>query len=204
MYKQLSSALDQKVTVLQLCQDGATGNFTWEPVRRRWASVVPDAGRNLFSSVGIGARGAAVTLRTDPGLTLHNALLWEGQFLFLTSLVCGEQRDRLELKAAVCDPIVLTANPQDRTGRDEMNRPTIVKQAAFSFPGILTELYRRNQPEEVYRTISVQRALVTPKEIKLRPGTVLTVAGGERYVVRTVQDLDAYKNEYVLEQEVDV
>ena len=40
---------------------------------------------NLFSAVGIGARGAELILRRQE-LTLHNALVWGGRHLFLTAI----------------------------------------------------------------------------------------------------------------------
>ena len=203
LHKNLSSILNQVVEVLELENDGA-GNYSWKTVHRRWAAVELDTGRNLFSSVGIGARGATVTMRYDPELSLHHALCWNGQFLFLTSLVLGECRDRLELKAALCEPVTLTAKPQARTGRDELNRPTAVEIPSFTFPGILTEKYRANEPEDVYRVTTLRRVLVTPKAVQLRPSDLVEVYGETPYIVRQVLDLDPWKNEYEIERMEDV
>ena len=203
LHNHLSSTLDQIVEVLELEKD-SSGNYTWKTVRRRWAAVELDTGRNLFSSVGIGARGATVTLRHDPELSLHHALRWKGQFLFLTSLILGEDRDRLELKAALCEPVTLTAKPQARTGRDELNRPTAVELPPFTFPGILTEKYRGNETEDVYRVTTLRRVLVTPKAIQLRPGDLVEAEGETPYIIRQALDLDAWKNEYEIERMGDV
>ena len=199
LHNHLSSTLNQVVEVLELEKDGS-GNYAWKAVRRRWAAVKLDTGRNLFSSVGIGARGATVTMRHDPELSLHHALRWNGQFLFLTTLILGEYRDRLELKAALCEPVTLTAKPQARTGRDELNRPTAVKIPSFTFPGILTEKYRGNEAEDVYRVTTLRRVLVTPKAIQLRPGDLVEAEGETSYTIRQALDLDAWKNEYEIER----
>ena len=203
LHNHLSSTLDQVVEVLKLEKD-SSGNYAWKTVHRRWAAVELDTGRNLFSSVGIGARGATVTLRHDPELSLHHALRWKGQFLFLTSLILGEDRDRLELKAALCEPVTLTAKPQARTGRDELNRPTAVEIPSFTFPGVLTEKYRANEAEDVYRVTTLRRVLVTPKTIQLRPSDLVEAAGETPYIIRQALDLDPWKNEYEIERMGDV
>ena len=52
-----------------------------KPARRTWASITLQPKTNLFSKVGIGARGAAVIVRRQP-LTLHHALRWGDTHLF--------------------------------------------------------------------------------------------------------------------------
>ena len=145
-----------------------------------------------------------MTLRHEPELSLHHALRWKGQFLFLTSLILGEDRDRLELKAALCEPVTLTAKPQARTGRDELNRPTAVEIPSFTFPGVLTEKYRANEAEDIYRVTTLRRVLVTPKVVQLRPGDLVEPKGETPYIVRQTLDLDAWKNEYEIERMGDV
>lgn len=193
--------LDKNADILE-CKRDDCGNWAWEPVRSIWTSVEIQSRTNIFSKIGIGARDALiVTWRQE--ISLSNALRLNGQFLFLTSIT-ERGRNQIELKAAVCDPVTLTAKPQDRTGRDSMNRPTVIKQASFTFHGILTELYRRNEPDEIYRSTTLQRALVTPKPIILRPGDLVQAAEEEPYTVRQVMDLDPWKNEYVIERQEDV
>ncbi len=204
MYENLSSALTEKIEILTLVQDDETGNLAWAPVRRCWASVEVDTQRNLFSAVGVGTRGATVTIRAARRLTLHNALRWRGEFLHLTSILPGEERDRQEIKAALCQSVTLTAKPQDRTGRDALNRPVRIEQPSFSFPGILTELYYRNDEDEIYRGTTQRRALVTPKVVALRAGDLVQLGDGTPYTVLQVLDLEAYKNEYVIERREDV
>ena len=200
----LSSILNQKIQVLTLVQDEENGDFTWSSGRKHWASVDLNTKNNLFSSIGIGARGAVLTIRPDSKLTLHQALEWDGQFLFLTSIILSQERDRQTIQAALCNPVTLTADPQDRTGRDELNRPKVVKQASFSFPGILTELYHGNAADEIYRTDTLQRVMVTPKAVVLRAGDLVHPENEAPYTVRQVLDLDPWKNEYVIERQEDI
>lgn len=204
MYEQLSSALTEKVEILTLVQDDETGNLAWAPAGMRWATVAIDTYRNLFSAVGVGTRGATVTIRPYAKLTLHQAIRWRGEFLHLTSIQLNKEQDRQEIKAALCQSLTLTAKPQARTGRDALNRPVKVEQASFTFPGILTELYYRNDQDEVFRSTTQQRALVTPKAVVLRAGDLVQLNDGTPYTVRQVLDLETYKNEYVIERQEDV
>jgi len=204
MQDHLSSLLTEKIEILTLAQDDDTGDIAWAPARKRWASVEVDTRRNIFSIVGVGTRGATVTIRPDPRLTLNQAISWNGQFLHLTDIRLNQERDRQEIKAAICNPVILTAKPQDRTGRDPLNRPEVVKQPSFTFPGILTELYFRNTPDDVYRVETLQRALVTPKSIQLRAGDLVSAEGEPAYTVRQAMDLDPWKNEYVIERREDI
>ncbi len=200
----LSSRLTQKVEILRISGDASVGGFVWEENGRCWADIELDVKNNLFSSVGIGARGATVTMRPRLGLDLHHAMRWNGQFLFLTSIILSPNRDRLELKAALCDPVTLTARLQARTERNELNRPVASQQPSFTFPGILTELYRQNAQDEIYRAETLRRVLVTPKAVALRLGDLVQPGTGAPYTVRQALDLDQWKNEYVIERQEDI
>ena len=193
--------LDQPAQVLALC--GIQPNvWEWTPIRNIWISVKIQQKFNIFSTFGIRAQNAALAAwRQD--LTLHNAIRQGGAHFFLTSIT-EKNRNQLDIAAAVCFPVPLTAEPQDRKGRDTLNRPTAIQQAALTFPGILTEKYIRSEAEEVFRTNLRQRILVTPKAILLRPGDLIRPQGESPYTVRQVMDLDPYKNEYVIERQEDV
>ncbi len=197
----LADALRQKIELLELRRN--EDGYRWEVRRDCWAEIEYDTRSNLFSSVGTGARGATVTIRPDRALTLHHAARAGGQFLFLTAIVLSGRRDRQELRAALCEPVTLAAKPQDRTGRDAMNRPAAVKVPGFTFPGILTEKYFRNEAEDVYRLETQQRVLVTPKAVTLRAGDLVQREDETPYTVRQVLELDPFKNEYVLERRWD-
>lgn len=193
----LSSKLDQVVEVLELQKDDS-GNYTWGRIQRRWASVDLNTTRNLFSSIGIGARGAAVVLRTAPALTLHNALRWKEQFLFLTSMIIGEDRDRLELQAALVEPVTcLATRTEDTVG--EAGRPTTAETMRMTFPGVLTEKYARYEREETHAENETSYVLVVPKAIQLQASDLVTVQEGPAkgvYYVTICHVLDPYKNEY--------
>lgn len=200
MHEQLSSALTEKIEILTLVLDDETGNLAWAPSGACWASVKVDTYRNLFSAIGVGTRGATVIIRPHLRLTLHQAIRWRGEFLHLTSILLNREQDRQEIKAAICQNVTLTAKPQARTGRDALNRPTKVEQASFTFPGILTEKYFRNEADDFCRAEVQQRVLVTPKEIQMRAGDLIQNGKEAPYTVRQVLDLDPYKNEYVVER----
>lgn len=204
MHEQLSSALTEKIEILTLVLDDETGNLAWAPSGACWASVKVDTYRNLFSAIGVGTRGATVIIRPHLRLTLHQAIRWRGEFLHLTSILLNREQDQQEIKAAICQNVTLTAKPQARTGRDALNRPTKVEQASFTFPGILAEMYYRNDQDEIFRSTMQRRALVAPKAVVLRAGDLVQLNGGTPYTVRQVLDLESYKNEYVIERQEDV
>lgn len=204
MQDHLSSLLTEKIEILTLAQDDDTGDIAWAPARKRWASVELDTRRNIFSIVGVGTHGATVIIRPDQRLTLHQAIRWKGQFLHLTDITLSQERDRQEIKAAFCTPVTMKARPQARTGKDNLNRPIVKQQAAYTFPGILSEMYHQNEADEVLRAELLRRVLVTPKTVVLRVGDLVQKGDEAPYTVRQVLDLEAYKNEYVLERKEDV
>lgn len=193
--------LDKPAQVLE-CQETSAGAWKWMPVRNIWASVELQVKTNIFSSVGVGARDASLVIWRQE-LTLHNAIRQGGRHFFLTSIT-EKNRNQLDVKAALCEPVTLTAKPQVRTGRDGLNRPIVTQQPDFTFPGILTEKYYQNALDEIYQAETLQRVLVTPKAIVLRPGDFVQPGAEAAYTVRQALDLDPYKNEYVIERRKDI
>lgn len=179
--------LDQPLEVLEL-RETAAGVWEWVALRRAWAQVEQTAKTNLFSKVGVGARDAAIVLRRQ-SITLHNALRWRGQHLFLTSIT---QRDRNHLDVAAA---LVTADTV-RLREDETTQ-------AMTFPGILTEKYARHEQEWPMSANELGLVLVTPKSITLRPGSLVEVRGAA-WEVLVAHELDRYKNEYEIGRRVDL
>ena len=171
--------LDQPLEVLELRQK-SEGTWEWVPIRRAWAQVEQTAKTNLFSKVGVGARDAAVVIRRQ-SLTLHQALRWKGQHLFLTSIT---KRDRmyLDVQTALVDPVLCRANTDE-------------EEPGATFPGILTEKYAKWEQPEPYSINRLTYVLVAPKVIQLQRGGLVAV-DGVNYEVQLAHTLDPYKNEY--------
>lgn len=171
--------LDQPLEVLELRQT-SEGTWEWVPIRRAWAQVEQTAKTNLFSKVGVGARDAAVVIRRQ-SLTLHQALRWKGQHLFLTSIT---KRDRmyLDVQTALVDPVLCRANTDE-------------EEPGATFPGILTEKYAKWEQPEPYSINRLTYVLVAPKVIQLQRGGLVAV-DGVNYEVQLAHTLDPYKNEY--------
>lgn len=72
--------LRERLEVMEL-KEGPNGVWTWESVRKARGQVTLQTRGSLFSSVGIGARGAELVLRRQP-LTLHQAILWGSSICF--------------------------------------------------------------------------------------------------------------------------
>ena len=195
--------LDQHLEVLELRETSA-GVWEWVAVRRAWGQVEQTSKTNLFSKVGVGARDAAIVLRTQP-LTLHNALRWKGQHLFLTSITDSD-RNHISVAAALVEPVTCTAQGYT-TKMGEGNRPQKVETDPVTFPGVLTEKYVKYEQEDTFAKSRRGLVLVTAKPIRLREGDLVTVQAGPAAAVYNVQAchvLDAYKNEYEMEFSRDV
>ncbi|MGO5023907.1 hypothetical protein ACTQ4E_12560 [Lawsonibacter sp. LCP25S3_G6] len=169
--------LDQRMEVLELKRIG--DRWSWQPIRRTRANVTMSTRSNLFSSVGIGARGAGIILRRQE-LTLHNALRWGDQHLFLTSIL-PEGRLHWNVSAALVEIAQCQADMDEGGGA--------------KFPGVLTEKYMKFQQENPYSTNTITYVLVTPKAVTLQRGGVVSVNGTD-YAVQLAHVLDPYKNEY--------
>lgn len=185
----LGSALDQRVEVLELRRDVA-GNYGWNAIGSRYAAVEPDAKKNIFSDVGIGARGATVTIRPDRTLTLFHAMRWNGTFLFLTSIIPSRRRDRLEVKTALCKPVECVANAQNKGSEGP------------KFPGILTGKYVGHSQLDPHAVVTTDYVLVTPKVITLAPGSWV-ICAGKYYRVLVPHELDEFKHEYEVRRKED-
>ena len=195
--------LDQPLEVLELRETSA-GVWEWVTIRRAWAKVEQTDKTNLFSKVGVGARDAAIVLRTQP-LTLHNALRWKGQHLFLADIT-KRDRNHLYVGAALVEPVTCTAQGYT-TKVGEGNRPQKVERDPVTFPGVLTEKYVKYEKEDTFAKSRRGLVLVTAKPIRLREGDLVTVQAGPAAAVYNVQAchvLDAYKNEYEMEFSRDV
>ena len=187
--------LSERLELLELRETEA-GTWEWVGIGRLWAQVEVDGGKNLFSSVGIGARNAKLVLRTRP-LTLHQALRWKEQHLFLTGITKLD-RMHLSVQAALVEPVgCLATRTEDTVG--EAGRPTTAETMRLTFPGVLTEKYARYEREETHAEGETGYVLVTPKAITLKAGDLVTVQEGpgkDVYHVTARHVLDPYKNEY--------
>lgn len=199
------SALKERIQVLGLDYDKDTDTYSWAEKRRIWAAAEQDARNNLFSSVGVGARGVTFTIRKSPGLTLHNAFFWRGQHCFLTSIVDGDPGFQV-VKAALCERVSCSAvHRKDTLGPG--NKPQTEESPPVFFPGILTEKYAGYAQEETYAKEEILYVLVTPKPVTLAAGALVTVLDGpaaQVYNARACHVLDPYKNEYEIFRRTDV
>ena len=162
---------------LELLELEETQPDTWEWVSRGrlWAQVEVDGGKNLFSSVGIGARNAKLVLRARP-LSLCQALRWKGQHLFLTGITKLD-RMHLNVQAALVNVVMcLATRTEDTVGA--AGRPVAAETMRISFPGILTEKYAKYEREETHAENDTGYVLVVPKAVSLKAGDLVTVQDG--------------------------
>lgn len=179
--------LRDALQVLEL-KESPQGTWTWQGMRKARGQVELSTSRNLFSTVGIGARGAEIILRRQE-LTLHNALLWGEQHLFLTSIL-PEGRLHLRVNAALVTVDTVSLQKDENT-------------VEKTFPGVLTEKYARHEQEWPMSLNQLGLVLVVPKAIVLEPGRLVSVRGA-LWEVLVPHELDEYKNEYEIGRTVDL
>ena len=188
--------LNQAVEILEIAESPA-GTWSWRSVRPARAKIDLNTNqRKLFSQVGIGARGAELILRRQE-LTLHNAILWGEQHLFLTAILPeGRLHLRAEAALVTMTPCIATRT-EDAVGA--AGRPITTETMRVTFPGVLTEKYTRYEREETHAETDTGYVLVTPKVISLKAGDLVTVQAGPAagvYHVTALHVLDLFKNEY--------
>ena len=201
-----STLLDDKVEVLTLQNSG--DEYRWERERLVWASVSTDSRSNVFSSVGTAAMGVTVTMRNDGRFDLSKAMRWAGKFLFPTAIEVGEARDRVAVKAAVCDFVSPCTATGYTTVPGEGNRPQKVEKTPLTFPGIVTGKWSGYERNDAHAAEDNVLVLVTPKEIMLEVGDLVTIQEAILQAVYNVQKRHLLsgvnKNEYELAYSRDV
>ena len=202
----LSTLLDDKVEVLALRKSGS--EYRWERERAAWAHVSIDNRSNVFSTVGTAARGVTVTMRHDGRFDLFRAMRWAGKFLFPTAIEVGEARDRVAVKAAVCDFVSSCTATGYTTVLGEGNRPQKVEKTPATFPGIVTGKWSGYERTDTHAAEDDMIVLVTPKEIVLEVGDLVTI---EEQIIQAVYNVQkrhllagVNKNEYELAYSRDV
>lgn len=181
--------LRERVQVRELIYDPAADAWGWETAFGAWAKAEQSDKTCLFSSVGIGARSVGFTMRKTGRLTLANALLWRGQFCFLSSIADAAQPGMMEVKAALCQTV-------------DCQKDVDSVPPGCKFPGVLTEKYLGHQQETPMGVTTTTLVLVTPKAIALGSGS-LVEADGKDYEVLVRHTLDPWKNEYEIRRKED-
>ena len=185
--------LRERVHLLTLSEqpDGCT----WQKTAAFRAAVSYPKGSSLFSKVGIGVRSVQLKLRRRDDLTLHHAMLLDGQHLFLTKIDLDTDCLYQTVEAAAITPVLCSVSRKQVKTDARHNRPTLTETKVYTFPACMTEKYLKFDsltPQNVTETTYV---LVTPKAVTLRTGEVVTI-GEDPFCVQIGHTLDPYKNEY--------
>ena len=164
--------------------------WSWSERRKAWAAVEQFDKRVIFSSAGAAANSTVIFTIRRQEISMHNAIEWQGQHYFITSIIPTADRGHLTVTAAPVVVVNCTADankiPKGKT-----------------FPAALTEKYVRHEQLEPMAVSSICYVLVTPKAVSLQPGSLVDVAGMP-YVVFAAHQLDPFKNEYEVMRKADL
>lgn len=155
---------------------------SWVVTRHSWATVSHKDKTSLFSQIGIGARWVEFIIRKQD-ITLHQAISWNGNHCFLTSITEEEKR-YLRVTAAIVEITSCTATPY---------RSNIT----ISFQAVLTEKYMGHSQSDPQMIVDITYVLVTPKAVSLESGHLVRI-GGKAYHLVLCHTTDPWKNEYEL------
>lgn len=188
-----AGSLQERLRVLALRHDAEADAYRWETAWETRAAAALSEKRNLFSSVGVGARDVTFTVRRRSELTLHHAIAWHGrggwEHCFISAIT---PIDRL-YDTVRCARVAVT------DCRAEANHVP----AGPRFPGIITEKFTAYDSPDLHDINTTCYVLVTPKAVELKRGSIVE-AGGEPYHVLLGHYLDAFKNEYEIAREIDL
>lgn len=187
-----------RVELLRPVREGAA--ISYRTVRRTWANIEFTAGKNLFSSVGLGVKSAELLLRKQE-IDLSCAIRWRGKHLFLTDIVEQERR-YLKLSAARVEPTVCAAYRMKRTLNERRN-PVDQKEPLLEFPGFLTEKFEGYARDFPMAKKTERVVIVTPKLATLEVGDLVEFGRGP-YCIEAAYRTDEWKNEYEAVREADV
>lgn len=191
-----AGSLNQRATILQI-QEVHPRVWNWVSVRNTWMAIDEKTIKNLFSSVGVGARGCELILRQQT-LDCFYAIRYRDMHLLLTA-VTPHGRGHLQVSAAKVHPLQCTAQ-REKDGLGKNNRPITRKYKIATFPGILTDKYAGYQRLSTHAETTQTYVLVTPKQIVLEAGNILSFSAGPLHKsigeITDVHLLEQYKNEY--------
>ncbi len=187
--------LDQRISLLAFrplrrcgcCRDSE--GWEWTEYRKIWAKAAPTGGFAAYTGSGVRGRETEFILRRQ-SVTLHDAIMWNGKFYLPTAIV-PLGRGYLTVKAAL-----VTLRPckgeERETGRQ------------IRFDAVCVEKLQEHEQQGPMARNTVRLALVTPAEVKLRLGSLVTVGDDPApWWVKVCHELEEDRHETEIERIVE-
>lgn len=159
--------------------------YTMEPYADTWASVEAKNGKNLFSSVGLGADTYEFKIRNYFPVKIGHGLQWGDERFYITRLE-DKTRAYLRITAARVWPA----------------EARLLEVDGWESCGYLTEKYMGHNPTQAPDYVTETFVLILPKPVTCRIGDLVEVRDGV-YRVIARHELDPHKNEYEIQRVVD-
>ena len=195
-------AFTSQIDILEFVE-ASCNKYEWQAKKRLWASIEDQNANAIFSKHGHTVRSSKITIRSQPDLTLHNALALsppDSQHFFLIDIDRNTPGFYV-LSTVIIEPVTCVVEPTS-TSMAKNNRPEIKKLPSITFPGYLTEKYLKQTQLEPMSYSENRYILVTPKSINIRTGELVKV--GNMLCESVIPHiLDPYKNEYEILMRVD-
>lgn len=174
--------LRERIEILTLMKIAT--NYSWEVSRNSWAKAEPASKKRIFSAHATSAEGINFTIRRQE-LSRADAIRYLGRHCFITSIV-PMGRLHLRVEAALVDIVQC----ED-------------KYTGTAFPAVVSEIYARHAELEPMDVNTVRHVLVTPKDIELIPGRLVSVAD-KSWPILVAHELDPWHNDYEVGRTVDL
>lgn len=192
-------AFSEKIELLRIEADECS--VEWVSVKKIWCSSEVLTKPNIFSRIGLSARGVKFTMYSRADLTLSSALKWKEQFCLVTDVV---QKGIYTEVFCVMLSVAQCVKSVEHIEKNELKNPVRSTKSLYSFPAVLTEKFDRGYytTDDMRANERVVIVLVCPKEVVLEFADLIQVSD-EYYKVTACHFVDAYKNEYEIMKDGD-
>ncbi len=168
-------------------QTDETGNVQWIDAFKAWANVETTGKKIPYASTAASGDEICITMWKNL-LTTSHLVLWGGRPYKPVSIAPYSQPGFIVVKAAKV--LFVTCEKENQEGEK------------FSFPGFLAEKWVKHQEKNPFDSNVMQYVLVTPKEVELESGAIIT-SGSESYHLLLGHTLEEDYNEYEIRRTED-
>lgn len=196
--------LDREIVLqnFELAQEGPVLVGRWQDVLSLFGEKEERHGLAIFSSHSTARYSSSRFLVRSEGLVTLSMRLVEGQSSFLLTAITEKGQDFLELSAVQLPFASCSVSRMVEWAGDHKKSCRELREV-LRFPGVLAEKYQRFEQGDPMAITQSGKILITPKEIVLAVGDLVTVGSYGTFSVQVCHILDETRNEYEIHQRRD-